>query len=323
MADLFTVRNAVQYWEDGDGYQENWATDQAEVTRRLRCEWAKRFSFVDALVGYTEFTANGDLWTRYPPEPAPDVKAPAPTFAGGKFYAVSMRLARKLGFQSQDNLGRVAFRQRLATGEVLIAGAGDGYAEYDVTYRRLLFEPLADDKVTTELERYVVRRPKFAIENLTLPSQSFKWSTAGDTGTPAGAAVPAGIASQAVAGDVTKPFPTMALTYEWLQVPKPPSLAINNHQGKVNSATFDASYGNFAAQTLLFHSIDTTPRVYPNGGLYWDINFQFLFRPGGWNKIFKGGSGYGDFYRVVNKEAGKPALYDTVDFAELFKASNY
>jgi len=239
---------------------------------------------------------------------------------------VSCVLADRLGVESQDDQGRVLFRQRDAQGNVPTDPTfGGGYAVYDVAYRTVQFDVKADDEITTEMERYLIRRPKYALENLTIPSQSFQWGAAGETGNPAGDAIPndGNLPGSAIAGDTTKPFPTVALTYSWVQVPKLPSATILAHLGKVNAAAFDASYGNYPAETLLFLSVEPTPVVHGTGQVYWDLNFQLLYRPTGWNKLFKPGSSYGTFYKVVNRNTGEPSIYDTFTMTDLFDASKY
>jgi len=304
----------IGYTEDPDGYGESWVPDAVEVTRTYVTPWLTKFKFVTDMVGWAGTTpdpATGKL-SRYLPNVDPDYP---------KLYCSSCVLVDKRGVPNQDSQGRLTYDQRDAAGAILDAGSGDGsgLAAYKCSFRRFRYYLVEDAAAASELDRYVVRLYKPNVENLTLPGQAFNWGGASETGTPAGAAIPTlladpDFADSPIPGDTAKRFGTLALRYEWYQVPIIPLANIQAALGCVNSATFD---NYWPAQTLLMLPPEITPVMHPTSEPYFTIVYNFVYRPKGWNKLYS--RKYSDFFKVVSKADSSKGIYETYDFGNLFK----
>jgi hypothetical protein len=310
---LFTERRGIEYWEDFTGYSERHSIDGTEYRRRLKVGWNDAYNFVIDVLGETSMTpdpSDGSL-VRYPPEPHPFFTSA---------YAVSMDFNKFLGVPTQYPDGSMAVEVRGGDGEMPEDAEGSGFAVYDVVYKVPTYTILEDDDIETELDRWVTRDGKFAIENLTLPGQAFKYGSLGDTGTPAGDAITAAIASKPVPEKTTFPFPTTTLTLTWHQVPSIPGPAHRKLLGTVNDAVFDAGVGDYAAETLLLTGLQWRRTSHPNGRFYFDWVMEFLYRDKGHNKIYARAAGF--FARILRLAAGVGAvgIYEAKDFSNLFRA---
>ena len=171
----------------------------------------------------------------------------------------------------------------------------DGTVRYAVTYRPRTFALRPDDDVWDvtggELRRYVTRAKTYQVEALRLGNFPIKFSEGPFVGT----AVPeAGI----------KLVGTQTLVYTWHQVPFIPHEAIRVCGGRVNAGPFDGFDGapTYAKETLLFlapHVRERKRNII--GGVEWDIEFRFLYRPTGWNKF---PAGDGNYYRAAFAKPG-------------------
>lgn len=301
----------VTYYEVPDLYAESWRPDGVQHARGCRVQWSERFEFVQSILGVADGIdpATGRIRRYLPHE--------HPAFPG--MYAVDCNLSDRLGVPNQDGDGVITFDQRSAAGAAPALGSGDssGWAVYTVTYSRPNFSVLADDEITSEKQRFVLKLYKFATEMLTLPGQAFKWDALASVGLPAnnpGVAVPASQAGNPLAADITKPFPTQPITYQWLQVPFNSVLAAKfaTAIGRVNASAWE-SHG---AETLLLQSVEVTPKQHAGSAFLYQVDFGFIKRPTGWNKIYNRTAG--NVLPVVNVTGGQPSIYATYDFDLLF-----
>ena len=194
-----------------------------------------------------------------------------------------------------------------------------GYLIYEVTYRPVPYTVLPDTAITSELDRYVVRKWNISIETYQMPGNTFGWSDEG-TIVP----IPENIAKQ-------RPF--IELHYSWHWVPEPIKMSvIVDTVGKINQNPFDNTPGPankghdtaFKAGHLLCAPPEISDRMYtPSGQAVRDINYVFLFRPDStWNDFFQ--KQKGDFVRVYKIHNGAVAVpsssvYEEADFAKLFQ----
>lgn len=307
---------AVSYYEDAEGYRETWREDGVEVVRTCRVRWDLRGNFLADMLGWTEADPdpNTGRLKRHLPEKHP-------TYSW--LYAMGADMKGWRGIPGQDSQGRLQIDERTAAGAAptLGASAGNGWAVYEVTYRPPDAYMKQDDEISSELERFVVRDYRFAIENLTLPGQGFKYGTAGETGQPAGTAIPAGVAGKTIPGQTIRPFPTMTIQYTWRQLPQINLDKIQAAMGKVNSATFDNTPGvantGFGAETLLFHSVEARRKRHATSDYYFELVFSFLYRATGWNKLYHRSES--TFFKVVDVAGSGNGIYQTYAFADLFK----
>lgn len=283
--------------------------DGVEAVRRLRTSWATRREFILDMVGWTEPTPDPETQrlVRHNPDQHP---------AHPWLYCSGVRLAGWKGVAIQDAKGALCIEERDGDGSCPDSGegTGNGWAVYDVMYKRFLYSIKEDDEVTTELDRYVRTDRKWAIENLSIPGQMLQFGSSGDTGQPPGYAIPSGLANKTIPEKITKPFPTVAWTYKWHQVPEPSDSQLSDALGKVNATEFD---GFFPAETLLLASAEAQRVIHPSQYDYYDITFQFLYRPTGWNKIMSQQAN-GNFVKIVRKGDTSKGLYETYEFLDLF-----
>lgn len=302
----------ITYYEEAEGWRETWAPDASQFARTCRVMWKDRYKFILDMLGWTSNVVdqNTGRMQRFLPEAHPVV-----TWA----YATDCDLKAYKGVPSQDATGVMMIEERSADGSLAEPGTatGTGWAIYDVKYSAPVHAIKSDTEIQSELERFVVRDEKLTVENLRLPGQSFQWGSLGDTGLPAGTAIPAGIADKVIPEAATMGFPLKTLHYTWLQVPVYPETKIDAAIGKVNAAAFDTSFGNYPAETLLFDSVEKTRVRHATSTYYWKIVYQFRYRPKGWNKIWSRVGG--DFFKVVRKADTSKGVYETADFDSLFK----
>jgi hypothetical protein len=113
------------------------------------------------------------------------------------------------------------------------------------------------------------------------------------------------------------------LRYTWHDVPDRPLATYSYVLGKVNADPFDGFGGapTYPAGTLLCQPWETVRKVSATGRVTWDITFNFMLRPQGWNKFL---TAYGDFYGATfttnaSGDANGDKVYPTADFNLLFK----
>lgn len=81
--------------------------------------------------------------------------------------------------------------------------------------------------------------------------------------------------------------------------------------GQINDAEF---YNYYDAETLLFQNYSYTRRRHQLGYIVYDVQFQFLHRPYGFNKVLNAKFDY----QLVKKKLGGGRLYQSGDFNALF-----
>jgi hypothetical protein len=279
----------VPYSEE-DGYQEEWAPDLNTSTRILRCDWGAKEQFVLDLVGWNALA--GSQLVRYPPDPHPRLP---------QFFCTDVKLLKGVGVLDREPGGVIHYSQRASIGG---GNSGDGYARFQAVYRTLDWDTGPPGAVANELSRYVSRTETFAGENLTLPVGAFMWDDS----------------KQPILQPTTRTMYEIGCNYHWHQVPGTNiNLAgaldnnILNTVGRVNRDAFD---GLYAPETLLFIAPDRKRIHTATGAIAYELNYAFVWRPTGWNHLFRASTG--NFVRVVRTNDALLGIYETAPFDKLF-----
>ncbi len=303
---------AVQYTDVPAEYQEKWQSSSNEIKRVVQCAWEDKDNFILECVGWC--VNNSGSLERHLPEPHPFYT---------NMWCVAADLVEGIGVPIIDpDVGFFDFYNSDGSDinpetSLISEDAESGLAQFVLTYKRLPFPVLADDEVTSELNRYVQRRKSFAIEHQQLPGTQFVFS---DT-TPN---IDCGLEKIALLR------PSMALLYTWHDVPAendfflPSDLetAIQNCLGCVNDDLFD---GTYPAGTLLCMEPDDEPIELANGDNGFRLTYKFIFRKEGWNTKWRGE--YTDstpitfpagFYPVLRKDSSGYGIFLPGDFDSLF-----
>lgn len=301
-----------------DGYRERFGPDNSEATRVFDVPWNKRGEFKDAMLGYS-YRSSG--LKRYIPDQHPEFPW---------LYARDVELMNGIGAVTQTDTSAISASGSTYTSMIAYVDGTDleairsgqvpattqvypGLARYRVTYRSLPYDVFPDDAVSSELERYVERRPAYAIQ--ALPINNFQIKFINGDKDPVGAA--------------TKLFPTMELAYVWHEVPDPPPWdAIEACIGCVNDDLFDQFFDSsgvpFGAGTLLCLVPAMDRKRGPAGRMMWTITYKFLYRPQGHNyfpRIGIGANNQSTIEFVKGTILGDPAadgLYLKAHFDDLF-----
>jgi hypothetical protein len=315
----------IAYEEYVEGYRETFRPDGNESTRILQVKWNQRGDFLADLIGYP--VLSGTTLQRRLPEAHPELMF---------LHAVDADLIRGLGVPDEDPDSTLIRFLNVVPGTETAEGddaddsgentdsdnqSGDGLeteapettalpygkARYAVSYRALPFQVLADDDITTELDRFVERRQTFAGEAFGFPSQGFLFASD----------------NKPVQSPVYKFLFTKELTYIWYQVPKVPETNIRACIGHINSATFDTNNpdgSSYPAGTLLMIAPDVIRRRNALGDILYEIAYKFLYRAEGWNTAPRPSSGRLEAI-IHNDITLAPGPYDSADFATLFQFS--
>ncbi len=308
----------LPFFEVRNYYRERFGPDGSqEVVVRMATPWSQRKSFVDQMLGFSSTIRLGGTnhLLRTIPYQCPEL-------GYEHLYASECNLVEPQGVFA--NAGIVP---NDAQGNQLKAANGlplfvdwpawysdkplwgpDGCAEYDVVFRPRPYEVRTDgdlDSLTAgELERYVYREKRAALQGQPLPSSGLIYVD----GPQAGQSLPASAAFLFVY--------TEELLYHWYQVPDEPIDAIKACVGKVNANPFDGARGapTYPAETLLCQAPVKRQRYrHTTGRIYWDITYSFLYRPNGWNYYV---ASDGNYYLVTNGgTAGGARVYKSADFA--------
>lgn len=317
--------NEIEYFVYED-YQERWVTDGIEVVRTFRTAWSTRGKFVDDMLGVDKWDQTSATFQRSTPEEDLDFDW---------MNCVDCRLKEPQGVFTETSSGPT-WREADAYSRV---GEGsddtDGWAVYECVFKPLPYEVWDDDLITSELDRYVERDEKDGVDSLKVPGQSFTWGATGDTGQPAGTAIPASLNLSPI------PEPQNILTgistfrYMWHRVPGRnvgtlavlPRKNINACLSCVNNADFDPGYGPvlsggkwvFPAETLLLNSVEVR-RIFSAAGFpLFEVTYELIHRPQGWNKFLKNaGAGVVDFFKVLRAGTAN-GVFLTADFTKLFR----
>lgn len=288
MADHATVANAIPF-DERPNYSERFATDASVSKRFLVVDWDDSALFKEDMLGFSE--VQGDFLYRQIPEVHP---------LNFNQYCVDVNLVEVEGPHETDFLpdGHVRWERCI----------------YECTYRALKFDIIPNDHINTletdcELQRYVVRRRKWAFEQQKIPGGQYVWDRAGHetngTQYQGGQEVPA------------RPFIIEQWEYTWMQIPREavPTAAIRSCANKVNNAVFDQFKGNFPAGTLLFLGVDE--EVYFDQGDREMVNLKYLFayRVEEWNKYMAADGSY----QYLKNSANNNRVFGTALFDSLFQ----
>jgi hypothetical protein len=309
-------------YQEEEGYGEMWAVGNVEVTRVLRCRWDQRAEFVQDMVGAHTWDGTSTKFERDLPEA---------DLTYDFLSCVSCRLREAKGVPCQDaSDGALEYIEKNSSG---LVGTTSGYAVYDCVFRALDYNLVVDAATTSELQRFVTRDWKFAVDALVIPSQSLRWSNTGEDGDSGYSGT-----NRIIAQPLPKNFPTANYQMVWEHVPglvvgAVPVLPIGNildALGTVNNADFDAGFGPsgatkvFPAGTLLVLSAEAIRVRTASAQPLWRITYSCHYRGNKVGSTYKGWNSLYDrisclFLKVFATVAGKPAIYDTSDFTKLFK----
>lgn len=297
----FTTTNfGISYDDWWEGPTVTIDENGGEVIRPVILAWSDQRSFIKAMLGYSEWHDGVSLVRTLPEFHTEYVQ----------MYAVSASLRKGIGEPAANALGTMIDYK--APG----GAAGSGKCIIDLTYRAIDYYVISDegiaDSVPKELGRFVSRSESYATESVTLGGGGFKY-TGGNPAKP-----------EVVQEPGSKLFFTKALKYTWHQVPVgsnwllPAALQthIQDCLGMVNAAAFDTRYTT--AETVLFLGPEIRRVRMSDGGPAVDIDYNFVFRPSGWNRLWRAGA-INAFAAIEPVVAGGAKLYPTADFNSLFE----
>lgn len=170
----------------------------------------------------------------------------------------------------------------------------DGWADYTAIFRSVRYRIRTDEElavlqampeyqnVPPEMQRYVRRTRVNSIQSQPLPKGTIYWVDGPNAGEP----IPDNAAYVLV--------PTAKITWEWLQLPDPPS-NVDGLAGTVNNAPFDGARGALGPNgigtpwptgTLLCEAPQyEESECNLTGRVLWRALYTALYRPNGWNKL--------------------------------------
>lgn len=203
----------------------------------------------------------------------------------------------------------------LETGESQPDGMRDGWVRYSATFRDISGMIIRTDEETAtmtqlpeyqgvppEMQRYVIRKRKQALQAQPLPLGTFIFKDTGEK-------LPENANYQLV--------PTAECTWIWEDLPDPTWATANALQGCVNGNVFDGARGFSSSQpeTLLLQApqIEEVGR-FVTGRKRWRATYTALYRPMTWNMLL---DSKGVLRRVVNSKTGNP-IYTLANFNGLF-----
>jgi hypothetical protein len=281
---LYTRRSEIPYLMLPE-HSEVWEDHNAGIVRRVACLWDDRQDFVLDFIGDAQKIAS--KLRRYLPEE--DLE-----FSG--FYAQRMQLVQYAGSAARDSTHK-ALRavDRKYIGATADADVTSGVAFYDVTFRRPLYDLKTDEDADAdallERSRYIIR--------------------SGDDITGEAQPVYANWLEFEDKGEVGEYAPFIyargAYSFVWAMVPEDayPRQTAYQMQNTVNRDAFEG----FAAQTLLFMGARTEKYQAANTRTYLNCQYQFLYRPDGWNKILRTTLTPPAFRRVRRKNDPDNGIY--------------
>lgn len=206
----------------------------------------------------------------------------------------------------------------LADGTPIEPTYNDGFAICRLTYTPRDYAILTDAQMAGrnyELRRYVSRSEEPALYGLPLARlvQGGALQLRFAEGPFAGQVVPeAGV----------KQFATATLVYTWHEVPDLPRRVMWDTLGHINATPFDgfAGYPLWPAGTLLCLPWRVRRGTGASGRVCWTVQFRFMYRPDGWNKL---PASDGKLYLATftNNAAGDPngdPIYPKSELANLF-----
>lgn len=272
--------------------QEQWAEGQNQTTAIATVAWDDAPQFLKDMLGTVEL--QGSQLTRTLPELCPYTNW---------HYCVDAKLVQSYG-QVED-------------GEPF-ADPDPAYnnwprfkwANYQLTFRSLLYDILADDEIDKEYQRYVLRDGGYRARNIKIPGGSYVFT---------GTTNPVGEVGVKVEGGIQ-------LKMKWLSVPKIPWANIRKCGGKVNANPWPSLDDDpNPAEAVLFESMDYVRRWTAAGQRVYDLTYSFLIKAeeqgvGGtsltWNMMFSPNDG--EYKSVEHPTTHKP-LFETEDFDLLFQ----
>lgn len=204
----------------------------------------------------------------------------------------------------------------------IIAVYREGWADYVAVFRQLPYRVRTDDELDKmignkgELERYVVRSSKQAIQSQPLPKGSIVWTD----GPNAGQTIPENAAFVLV--------PTAEISWSWEELPSIPTGGFQV-QGKINSGPFDGARGAIGpngigtpwpTRTLLAQAPqfeELTNSI--TGQIFFRAKYTALYREAGWDKLLDSS---GQYHGVALIRGGQVNLKNAAVVAALNTINN-
>lgn len=279
--------HGIEYEDFHSGYRASFILDGSMCVRPCLVDWDDHLEFIEDMLGWSK--NRSDSIHRSLPDRHPFYDW---------MYASEAELAQGIGAtavdESADDLIRFVDKP----------GSEDsGKCIVNITYKALDYDIKTDEEVeaSTQLEmiRYVTRKRTYATEALPIPNNFLKWVSDG----------------QVINQTWTKQTYTMELSHTWHQVPSIPETNIATCIGKVNDSTY---FDGYSAETLLFVSPDIQRTRTAAGDIAYEITYKFIYRPNGWNKLFRASPAPPDYATVIGID-GTTKLYTTVDMTKLFR----
>ncbi len=336
-------------WQEVEGYRERWRSDGTqEMTRVFQGPWNGRGAFRDYMLGWSALfdlgalnpavalggqrffitreipfadpeypwlycvdcrvlkgqgamRPNPDMSTGHPqPQPQPGIQPPPLVLPG------PVAPTGKVGYyDTSPDLADPTDPQKAAGLSALV----------ECLFSSLDYRVLTDGELAAmpnnqgELERFVVREPKFTVQSQPLPLGQLFFAR--DGGPHQGQQIPDNAAYKLLfRGE---------LTYTWHQAPGVNWDALQACIGAVNSAAFDGAANGawppYPPETLLC-TAPPSLKIYRTvqGQRQWRHSYSFIWRPEGWNTLIDGD---GLFHRVAYAN-GTP-MFPLADFNTLFR----
>jgi len=276
-------------------YSESYNEDASEVRAEVQTAWNEVKDFPLFVLG--DVVAGGTLLNRKLPLLHPTKL----------LWASELSIKQPVGaYRTNGDTGLVEFFDNVPDA----APVADGVCKWEIVFRPRPYSVTANDKITSELQRWVIKEADFNIEALSLPGGFFKFVSNG-------AKIPEGMALQ---------HQLCLHRYTWVMVPDTVVQTLRRGvllsvPGRVNSAEFDGMPIGSALclapkiSPLKYTVTDTACR---------DISYSFLQRfDNTWNQVYNpnrlvAGVVNPGFDDVVSTLVGGSPPYLSADFATLF-----
>ncbi len=280
-----------------ESYSESYSEETNEVRAELQTNWADVAAFPKFVLG--DVSGGGTLLNRQLP-----LMHPTKTL-----WASELSLKRGVGAFRPNDKGLIEFFDN-AFDDSESSASRDGKAQWDVVYRPRPYDVLGNDKITSELQRWVIKESDYSLEAMSLPGDSFKFESNGGP-------IPEGIALQRQ---------VEVHQYTWVQVPDTVVQVLRRGvwlsvPGRVNSVEFD---GMPVGSALCMAPKKTALKYTVTGTACRDIVYTFAQRYGNtWNQAYNlsrkvGGVVKPGFDNVIPKAPNVDKPFLAADFATLF-----
>jgi hypothetical protein len=294
---LKTKYRDIDYEEDARAYSKHVSADSQMVTRTLAVAWANTKFFEEDMLGWSE-NLGGSL-SRKPPDQHP---------ANKRLWCVDCQMVGKEGQHQQDPLYKGMPQYDMAL--------------YQCTYRNLPYRVIPDEDMDpdlpSELDRYVIRRPKFSFEMQKIPGVDVVINIPGLD--PAKQPYPLGEVP-------VQPITLIGLEYTVIAVPLELVPDVLGHANTINAADFDDSIqlgevepGPYSPRKVLFSGFDAS-KIYTDirGTAVADLVYMFAVRSHEWNYFPSPKDN--TWLKAFRRSDPTKSIFETSDFNDLFDFS--